>query len=93
MSASPDRTTGGTVSPARVPPPAGAPGRSAADIRRDVAARRGQLASSMELLRRRMGELTDWRSQAREHRTEIIAGAAVAGFVVGGFLALRRRRS
>jgi hypothetical protein len=39
-----------------------------------------------------MGELTDWRRQVREHRTELIAGAAIAGFVVGGFLALRRRR-
>ena len=46
----------------------------------------------MELLRRRFGELTDWRRQVREHRSELIAGAAVAGFVVGGFLALRRRR-
>jgi hypothetical protein len=28
----------------------------------------------------------------REHRDELIAGAAIAGFVIGGFVALRRRR-
>ena len=91
MSASPDPVTGGTAAPARVPPP-GAAGRSADQIRREVVARRGQLAGSVEQLRRRMGELTDWRRQVREHRTELIAGAAIAGFVVGGVLALRRRR-
>jgi hypothetical protein len=92
VSVSPDPATGGTAAPARVPPP-GAAGRSADQIRRDVEARRGQLAGSVDLLRRRMGELTDWRRQVREHRTELVAGAAIAGFVVGGFLALRRRRS
>jgi hypothetical protein len=39
-----------------------------------------------------VGELTDWRRQVREHRQELIVGAAVVGFAVGGFLALRRRR-
>jgi hypothetical protein len=91
MSAAPDRATAGTAAPARVPPP-GAAGRTADQIRRDVEARRGQLAGSVELLRARVGELTDWRRHVREHRTELIAGAAIAGFVVGGFLALRRRR-
>ncbi|MGH2994396.1 MAG: DUF3618 domain-containing protein, partial [Solirubrobacterales bacterium] len=61
-------------------------------IRRDVEVRRGELAGSVELLRRRVTELTDWRRQVREHRTELVAGAAVAGFLVGGFIALRRRR-
>ncbi len=70
----------------------GAPGRSAEQIRRDVETRRGELAGSVELLRRRVGELTDWRGQLREHRDELIAAAAVAGFVVGGLIALRRRR-
>jgi hypothetical protein len=27
----------------------------------------------------------------REHRNELIAGAAIAGFVIGGIIALRRR--
>ena len=90
VSAQPDRVAGETV-PAR-PSPAGAPQRSADQIRRDVEARRGELAGSVEMLRRRVTELTDWRRQVRDHREELIAGAAIAGFVVGGFLALRRRR-
>jgi hypothetical protein len=88
VSAQPDSVAGGTA-PAR---PAPAPQRSADEIRRDVETRRGELAGSVETLRRRMTELTDWRRQVREHRDELIAGAAIAGFVVGGFLALRRRR-
>jgi hypothetical protein len=46
----------------------------------------------VEALRGRVSELTDWRRQVREHRRELIAGAAVAGFVIGGIIALRRRR-
>ena len=46
----------------------------------------------MEKLRARVGEITDWRRQVREHRSELIAGAAIAGFVIGGIVALRRRR-
>jgi hypothetical protein len=91
VSASPEGVTGGTV-PAPVPAGASAPQRSSDQIRRDVELRRGELAGSVELLRRRVGELTDWRRHLREHRTEIVAGAAVAGFVVGGLIALRRRR-
>lgn len=90
MNAQPDGVAGGTA-PAR-PAPAGAPQRTADQIRRDVEARRGELAGSVELLRRRVTELTDWRRQIREHRDELIVGAAIAGFVIGGFLALRRRR-
>jgi len=91
VSTTPERVAGGHApSPAR--PPVGTPGRSSDQIRRDVEARRGELAGSVELLRRRVTELTDWRRQVREHRNEIVAGAAIAGFVVGGFLALRRRR-
>jgi hypothetical protein len=91
VSTTPDRVAG---TPPAARPPGGAPGpeRSADQIRRDVEARRGELAGSVELLRRRVTELTDWRRQVREHRDELIAGAAIAGFVVGGFLALRRLR-
>jgi hypothetical protein len=46
----------------------------------------------VELLRTRVGELTDWRRQVREHKRELVIGAAVVGFAVGGLLALRRRR-
>jgi hypothetical protein len=69
----------------------GVPGRSSAQIKADIERTRGELSHSVELLRGRIAELTDWRRQIREHRTELIGGAAVAGFVVGGIIALRRR--
>jgi hypothetical protein len=71
---------------------AGAPGRSSAEIRRDIESQREQLGRSVQALRGRVTELTDWRRQVREHRQELIVGAAVVGFAVGGLLALRRRR-
>jgi hypothetical protein len=73
-------------------PRPGAPGRSPEEIRRDIEIQRGELAGSVQALRSRVTELTDWRRQVREHREQLIVGAAVAGFVVGGIVALRRRR-
>ena len=70
----------------------GAPGRTSAQIRRDMELQREQLGRSVEALRNRVTELTDWRRQVREHQREIVIGAAVVGFAVGGILALRRRR-
>jgi hypothetical protein len=70
---------------------AGAPGRSSAQIRADIERQRVELSHSVEALRTRVGELTDWRRQVREHRNELIIGAAVVGFAVGGLMALRRR--
>jgi hypothetical protein len=73
------------------PSTAGAPGRSAAEIRRDIDLQRQDLSRSVQALRGRVAELTDWRRQVREHRRELVIGAAVVGFAVGGLLALRRR--
>lgn len=70
----------------------GVPGRSAAQIRRDIDLQRHDLGYSVELLRGRVAELTDWRRQVREHRSQLIVGAAVAGFALGGLMMLRRRR-
>ena len=70
---------------------AGARGRTSAEIRRDVEAQRQELGHSVEALRGRVAELTDWRRQVREHRRELIVGGAVVGFAVGGLMALRRR--
>jgi hypothetical protein len=79
--------------PERVPPStAGLPGRSSGEIRRDIESQRQELGHSVEALRNRVNELTDWRRQIREHRRELIIGAAAAGFVIGGIVALRRRR-
>jgi hypothetical protein len=77
--------------PAR-PSSAGMPGRTPAQIRRDIDLQRHDLGYSVELLRGRVAELTDWRRQVREHRSQLIAGAAVAGFALGGLMMLRRRR-
>jgi hypothetical protein len=68
------------------------PGRSAVEIRRDIELQRRDLSRSVEALRGRVTELTDWRRQVREHRRELVIGAAVAGFAIGGLLARRRRR-
>jgi len=74
------------------PSAAGVPGRSPAEIRRDIELQRQDLSHSVIALRGRVAELTDWRRQVREHRSQLIVGAAVAGFAIGGLMALRRRR-
>jgi len=66
--------------------------RSPAEIRRDIDLQRQDLGRSVEALRGRVTELTDWRRQVREHRSQLIVGAAVAGFALGGLMMLRRRR-
>ena len=43
-------------------------------------------------LRGKVNEITDWRGQIEAHREQLIKGAAVAGFVVGGLLAVRALR-
>lgn len=72
--------------PARVPQE-----RTAAQIREDIESTRVELSNTVGTLRGRVNELTDWRAQVREHKRELVIGAAVAGFVVGGLMALRRR--
>jgi hypothetical protein len=74
------------------PSTAGMPGRSATEIRRDIDLQRRDLGASVEVLRGRVAELTDWRRQVREHRSQLVVGAAVAGFALGGLMMLRRRR-
>lgn len=74
------------------PSTAGMPGRTPAQIRRDIIAQRQDLGRSVEALRDRVAELTDWRLQVQEHRRELMLGAAVVGFAVGGLMMLRRRR-
>ncbi len=68
------------------------PGRSAAQIRSEIDLQRRDLGRSVEALRGRVTELTDWRRQVQEHRSQLIVGAAIAGFAIGGIMALRRRR-
>jgi uncharacterized protein DUF3618 len=76
------------------PPRPSTPGavRSAAEIRRDIDIQREQLGTSVEALRVRVTELTDWRRQVNEHRGQLIMGAAAVGFAIGVRAMLRRRR-
>ena len=53
---------------------------------RDIELQRRSSRTSVEALRDRVTELTDWRRQVREHRRELIIGAAIAGFAVGGLM-------
>lgn len=70
----------------------GAPGRTPAEIRRDIELKRRQLGTSVESLRGRVNELTDWRRQAEEHKQQLIMGAAAVGFLIGARAMLRRRK-
>ncbi|CAN5174978.1 hypothetical protein BH24ACT23_BH24ACT23_06530 [soil metagenome] len=92
MSDAPDlvpRQPGDIERPQRPRPASGT--RSAHEIRNDIQREREELGHSVEALRGRVTELTDWRRQVREHKRELAIGAAVVGFAVGGLLALRRR--
>jgi hypothetical protein len=71
--------------------------RTPEEIRRSIESNRAELALSLGRLRGEVAEVTDWRKQITRHRKQVIVGAAVAGFVIGGGLAavgglLRRRR-
>jgi hypothetical protein len=71
--------------------------RSAAEIRSSIEANRAELGVSLERLRGEVTELADWRAQINRHQREVLVGAAVAGFVIGGGIAafgglFRRRR-
>lgn len=70
--------------------------RSADQIRTSIVSTREELAFSVNDLRSKVTELTNWRRQLAENRTQALVGAAVAGFVVGGGVAatvsLFRRR-
>ncbi len=63
------------------------PTRSPEQIRESIELNRRELGSSIEVLRREVTALTDWRRQLREHRREALIAAAVAGFVIGGGIA------
>jgi Protein of unknown function (DUF3618) len=70
-----------------------APGtRSAEQIRNDIVQQRHELSRSVDALRNRWVQVTDVRRQVSEHRKELAVGAAVVGLMIGGVVALRRRR-
>jgi hypothetical protein len=61
--------------------------RSAEQIRRSIEDNRIELGNAVERLRGEGARATDWRGQYERHRREVLIGAAVAGFVLGGGIA------
>ena len=72
------------------------PARSPEEIRASIEANRMELGTAVEKLRTEVAVATDWRRKLRENNQQVLIGAAVAGFVVGGGIAaiggLFRRR-
>jgi hypothetical protein len=61
--------------------------RTPEQIRASIEAHRAELALSVDGLKREFTRVTDWRAQFRRHKREVLIGAAVAGFVLGGGIA------
>ena len=70
--------------------------RSPEQIRSSIEETRRELAFSVNDLRSKVTEITNWRKQRAENRDKALIGAAVAGFLIGGGVAatvgLIRRR-
>ena len=78
-------------------PPAQPVSRTPEQIRVSIEQNRAELGAAVERLRSQATELADWRGHVRRHRAQVLVGAAVAGFVLGGGIAVmagrfRRRR-
>jgi Protein of unknown function (DUF3618) len=56
-------------------------------IRASIEETRRELAFSVNDLRSKVNELTNWRGQLIRNRKAALVGAAVAGFVIGGGVA------
>ena len=61
--------------------------RSPEVIRASIEETRRELTFSVEDLRSKVAEVTDWRAQLVKNRRNALIGAAVAGFVIGGGVA------
>jgi hypothetical protein len=73
--------------------------RSPDEIRASIEQNRQDLGTAVERLRVEVVKLTDWRGQLRKYEPQVLVGAGVAGFVIGGGVAAlgaltfgRRRR-
>jgi Protein of unknown function (DUF3618) len=73
--------------------------RSPEEIRASIEQNRQELGTAVQRLRVEVVKLTDWRSQIARHEQQLMIGAGVAGFVLGGGIAAlgaltfgRRRR-
>ena len=73
--------------------------RTPEEVRASIEQNRHELGTAVERLRVEVVRLTDWRSQLRRYEPQVLIGAGVAGFVLGGGVAAigaltfgRRRR-
>jgi hypothetical protein len=73
--------------------------RTPEEIRASIEHNRQELGTAVEKLRVEVVKLTDWRGQLRRYEPQMLVGAGVAGFVLGGGIAAvgaltfgRRRR-
>ncbi len=62
--------------------------RSPEEIRRDIEQHRRELGEAVNRLRTDVKRATDWRSQVVQNQQKVLVGAAVAGFVIGGGIAV-----
>lgn len=61
--------------------------RSPDEIRDSIERNRRDLGTAVEQLRVEVVKLTDWRAQLRKAEPQVLIGAGVAGFVIGGGIA------
>jgi uncharacterized membrane protein len=73
--------------------------RTPEEIRASIEQNRVQLGASIDKLRGEVVQLTDWRSMIKRNQQQVMIGAGMAGFVLGGGVAAlgmltfgRRRR-
>jgi hypothetical protein len=63
------------------------PSRTPDEIRASMERNRQELGTAVEQLRVEVVKLTDWRSQLKRYEPQVLIGAGVAGFVLGGGIA------
>jgi hypothetical protein len=63
------------------------PARTPEQIRDSMERNRKELGTAVAHLRVEVVKLTDWRSQLRPYEKQVMIGAGVAGFVLGGGIA------
>jgi hypothetical protein len=63
------------------------PSRTPEEIRGSIERNRQELGTAVTQLRVEVVKLTDWRAQLRKAEPQILIGAGVAGFVIGGGIA------
>jgi hypothetical protein len=61
--------------------------RTPEEIRDSIERNRQELGTAVEHLRVEVVKLTDWRAQLRKVEPQVLIGAGVAGFVIGGGIA------